>query len=93
MMKTIASASGEPEQHVEMTDAEVAEFSAAQSAVQVAQAKSDLKASIQAALDRSDMTALRCFKAGVSFPDEWKTYVTALRNGTLPTQPAYPKGT
>lgn len=57
------------------------------------------------ALPETDMVALRCFKAGVPFPTDWKDYVTALRavasgNGdTLPKPPmsgnniAYPQGT
>ena len=56
------------------------------------------KAEAQAALDRSDMVALRCFKNGVPFPAEWATYCEALRAivvsgvGPLPVQPAYPEG-
>ena len=55
------------------------------------------------ALDKSDMVALRCFKAAVVFPVAWATYVTALRaivgaaSGDpmkpLPTAPTYPAGT
>lgn len=50
------------------------------------------------ALDKSDMVAIRCIKAGIAFPDEWKIYVEALRdviNGnstTLPETPLYPEG-
>lgn len=60
------------------------------------------RAQALALLDRSDMVATRCTKAGVAFPAEWKAYVTALRaivasgtlpNGGMPTQPAYPAGT
>lgn len=56
----------------------------------------------QAALDDADAVALRCFMAGVAFPAEWKTYVSALRaitRGTdttttaLPAAPSYPAGT
>lgn len=56
----------------------------------------------QTALDVSDVTALRCVKAGVAFPSDWRTYVVALRaivNGSdtssaeLPTRPAWPEGT
>jgi hypothetical protein len=56
----------------------------------------------KAALISTDMVSLRCFKAGVIFPTDWQTYVTALRaitNGLdtvsirLPTPPAYPAGT
>jgi hypothetical protein len=62
-----------------------------------------LAAQAQAALDRSDMTSTRCFKAGVPFPADWQTYCVALRAivggtagpmpTTLPAQPAYPAGT
>jgi hypothetical protein len=61
------------------------------------------QAQAQAALDASDMVALRCFKAGVAFPSEWLSYVSALRavvratsgdpTQALPTRPAYPSGT
>lgn len=58
----------------------------------------DYKAEAQAALDKSDLVALRCFKNGVPFPAEWATYCAALRAivvsgvGPLPVQPAYPEG-
>ena len=58
----------------------------------------DYKAEAQAALDKSDLVALRCFKNGVPFPAEWATYCAALRAivvsgvGPLPVQPAYPQG-
>lgn len=51
------------------------------------------------ALAQSDMTALRCVKAGVVFPLAWQEYVTSLRDiiqtglGPLPEQPPYPEGT
>lgn len=57
------------------------------------------KADAVKALDKSDMTALRCLKAGVTFPAEWQVYVAALRAivagsaGPLPAQPVYPAGT
>lgn len=60
------------------------------------------KAQAQALLDKSDLTALRCFKAGITFPTEWHDYVTALRaivsastgnpDLPLPTTPTYPFG-
>lgn len=61
----------------------------------------DIKPIAQMALDRSDMTALRCFKANIPFPNAWQNYVTTLRaivSGSLtptdlPVQPAYPNGT
>lgn len=60
--------------------------------------KVDYKVEAQAALDKSDLVALRCFKNGVPFPAEWATYCAALRAivvsgvGPLPTQPTYPQG-
>jgi hypothetical protein len=73
-------------------------------AQQAASAKAALVASAQAALDKMDAPggcAIRCFKAGVTFPADWLAYCVALRaivNSTstataLPTQPAYPAGT
>ena len=59
-------------------------------------------ASAQTSLDKTDSVAIRCLKAGVTFPDEWQAYVSALRNivsgkdvtsTTLPTVPSYPSGT
>ena len=54
-------------------------------------------------LDKSDITAIRCIKAGVAFPSAWQTYVKELRaivaatSGdvmiALPVAPAYPVGT
>ena len=58
----------------------------------------DYKSEAQAALDKSDLVALRCFKNGVPFPAEWATYCVALRTivvsgvGPIPAQPDYPKG-
>lgn len=56
-----------------------------------------------AALDQTDLVALRCFKAGVEFPSEWKDYTAVLRDMVtappsdqtrpLPARPAYPAGT
>lgn len=51
------------------------------------------------ALIQSDITALRCVKAGIAFPVAWQEYVASLREifqtgvGLLPEQPAYPEGT
>ena len=54
----------------------------------------------QAALDKSDVTVLRCVEAGVALPSEWVTYRGRLRDiiagnagGPLPTRPDYPAGT
>lgn len=82
-----------------MTADEEAAFLAAQVASQSASAISELTSQAQSALDKSDLVATRCFKAGVAFPSAWQTYVTALRAivssgaGTIPTQPSYPAGT
>ena len=48
----------------------------------------------QAALDASDMTAIRCLKSGVTFPAGWLAYCQALPViVALPTKPDYPAGT
>lgn len=60
----------------------------------------DLKAVAQEALNKCDMVALRCYKANVAWPTEWKDYDTALRTivsgkskaTALPTMPKYPAG-
>ena len=61
-------------------------------------AKATLKVSAQVALDKSDVTILRCYERGVSVPTEWADYRAALRlivSGTseateLPVRPEYP---
>lgn len=51
------------------------------------------------ALAATDSVALRCFKAGVAFPDAWRVYVGQLReivrtsSGEMPKRPAYPDET
>ena len=63
-----------------------------------AEAQAALKAAAQAALDKSDVTLLRCYEAGVAVPAEWATYRGQLRGivgGTseateLPVRPEYP---
>jgi len=69
--------------------------------VEAAQAKTLLKGQAQAALDKSDITLLRCVENGVAIPAEWVTYRAALRPiakgesqaTELPEQPSYPEGT
>ena len=82
-----------------MTKLTVAEARAAQ---YPAPTLAQLVQAAKSALLLTDITALRCIKAGVVFPVNWLSYVAALRkivNGTdtistvLPTQPAYPPGT
>lgn len=68
-----------------------------------AQRWATLQGQAKAALDAASVTATRCVIAGVSFPDDWRAYVEALRAITradsgdasagLPTRPAYPAGT
>lgn len=59
----------------------------------------ELKGQAFSALSKSDLVAIRCVKAGTSFPVDWWEYVTALRtivnggDGPLPAQPEYPEGT
>lgn len=58
----------------------------------------DYKALAQAALDRSDVTVVRCVSAGLAVPAEWQAYRVALRAivnsgvGPLPARPDYPAG-
>ena len=60
---------------------------------------SNLRGEVLRLLTITDMVALRCVKAGVPFPESWKTYTTILRDtfntgtGLIPAQPAYPVGT
>ncbi len=65
-----------------------------------AQLLATFKQQARAALSSSDVTALRCWKAGVAFPPEWHAYCTDLRvcltaetPCALPARPAYPAGT
>lgn len=67
-----------------------------------AQLQQQLQAQAQAALDKTDLVALRCFKAGVAFSPAWQSYTAALRaiasgadtaSTGLPSQPACPSGT
>lgn len=61
----------------------------------------DMRPAAQAALDRSDITIIRCYEHAVAVPAVWGTYRTALRaivaggatSAALPVQPAYPAGT
>lgn len=60
----------------------------------------DVKASAQAALDKSDTTIVRCAEKGVAVPMEWASYRDTLRAiitdkspGPLPERPAWPAGT
>ena len=78
-----------------LSDAEqailTAQIAVAQTAAKISQ--------LQSLLDKSDMVATRCFKASVSFPSEWQTYVAELRaivtsgTGIIPPQPLYPANT
>ncbi|OPY03780.1 MAG: hypothetical protein A4E60_00077 [Syntrophorhabdus sp. PtaB.Bin047] len=66
-----------------------------------ARAAAALKILAQEALDRSDITILRCYENAVTVPAAWQTYRTELRaivSGTspateLPARPEYPEGT
>lgn len=59
----------------------------------------DVSLKARIALEASDAVALRCFKAGVAWPQDWKDYCGILRDivrsgsGTLPARPNYPAGT
>lgn len=85
------------ETDIPLTDEEQAALETERAAVNV----SMLKVKASAALDKSDLTAIRCLKAGVAFPVEWQTYVADLRaivagrsqETALPAAPAFPAGT
>lgn len=69
----------------------------------VPQAWRDLQSAAFVELRATDMTAVRCVKGNIPFPQEWSSYVEALRtivkthsgdvNTTLPVRPDYPAGT
>lgn len=50
-------------------------------------------AAIATALERSDVTILRCVEVGIAVPAEWLEYRRNLRKGILQDQPVYPLGT
>lgn len=66
------------------------------------EAKEIYKLNTQNVLSKTDLVALRCFKAGVAFTEGWVSYTQALRTiisspnidptQPLPTQPPYPPG-
>lgn len=96
MIKTVCTPEGQVD--IEMTAEEIAAFEAERAVSQSAQDADILKAEAIHALLRSDAVAIRCVKAGMAFPLEWKTYVDQLRaiissgTGDIPLQPAYPAG-
>ena len=81
---------------VEAIEESIADLSAAEI---LAAADAQRKMQAQALLDKTDMAALRCLKAGIVFPAEWQAYVVDLRAvlsgnlNILPVQPPYPQGT
>ena len=68
-----------------------------------AQLLAALKKEATTLLLKTDATAIRCFKAGVVFPESWRSYVSALRaivraetwseSLIVPPAPEYPDGT
>lgn len=66
-----------------------------------AMAKESLATAAQTAIEKSDVTVLRCYENAVTVPSTWQEYRTTLRaiiSGTstatsLPTMPDYPEGT
>lgn len=73
------------------------------SAQQAAAAWSAYRVTAQAALDKSDVTIVRCVENAIAVPTTWTAYRKALRaivgapsgdpTQALPTRPAYPSGT
>ena len=92
-----------PADCVRVTDDEAASILATQRVQELAAlAPQILKAEAQAALDKSDVTFLRCTENDVTVPIEWGKYRKALRamisgkdstSTALPSQPAFPAGT
>ncbi len=84
---------------VALTAQEETAFLAQQAEAQSAAATAALIAQAQTALDKSDITVLRCTENGIAVPADWATYRASLRtivkngSGTLPVAPAYPAGT
>ena len=74
---------------------------AAERVITPEQATGILKAEAQAALDRSDITVIRCVEHSAAVPETWLAYREELRAivaGTstateLPSRPEYPAGT
>lgn len=97
MIKTIVTPNGC--ENVEMTPEEETAFLADQAQSEGAIISQNIIASAQSELDKSDMVAIRCFKSGVEFPDDWKQYVASLRaivnigTGDLPIRPNFPSDT
>lgn len=82
-----------------MTAEEISEREIESAAALSQQISSILIEATKDELNKSDMVAMRCFKAGVDFPQEWKNYTLSLRNiilnksGQIPQRPNYPEGT
>lgn len=61
----------------------------------------DMRPAAQAALDRSDITIIRCYEHAVAVPADWVAYRNALRaivaggptSAAPPPAPAFPAGT
>lgn len=67
---------------------------------QIVPTKEEIIAEAKFKLGQTDLVALRCLKAGVSYPAEWRQYTETLRaiaSGAqvdIPPEPAtYPQGT
>ena len=95
MKKQVTDCTTGQTQIIDFTEEETAAHEAASEKA----AAEALKEQAKAALEKTDLVALRCLKAGAEFPAEWQEYVRALRliaataKGEFPAQPAYPAGT
>lgn len=83
-------------QPIETITFDPAEHDAAQATAQQTGALTD---AAKSELEATDMVAIRCVKAGVDFPADWKQFVSVLReiiangSGEMPIRPAYPDQT
>lgn len=100
LIKTLAAAPGEEDQHIVMSEEESSAFLARQSAIRTAQAAQELILQAKTLLENDvRQTIDNCAIAGIALPVDWRAYALALKaivnsgQGTIPDQPLPPEGT